>query len=500
MSRNFLIAVFVSLAFGSLSCGHGFAAEQPNIVLIVTDDQSPMSLSVYGNKVCDTPNIDRLAAEGMTLDRAYHMGSMSGAVCTPSRHMIMTGRTLWHLPNNGKRVKRTKKGREQLSKTDAANFSMPAVFNGADYVTFRTCKRGNSYDDANQLFQIRHEASKRGGTAESGSQWHADRVVDFLAARKTDKSKPFLMYFGFSHPHDTRDGTPELLEKYGAKNAKQPPTSVNVAAPPLPTNYLPEHPFHHGQPGLRDEEKVSGVLTSRTEATIRNEQGREYACIENIDRQIGRMLDGLEAAGELESTYVIFTSDHGIAIGRHGLMGKQNLYEHSWRVPMIVRGPGIQAGSRAAGNVYLLDLLPTICDLSGVSQPDTIQGQSFKPVLIGDKSEVREVLYGAYCGGTKPGMRAVRSGDWKLIKYDVLDGTVRETQLFNLKENPHEFIAEHHAADVVALTGVKPEPHQTDLAEDPKYAEKRNEMEALLLSQQQQLNDPYRFWDQPPAK
>jgi arylsulfatase A-like enzyme len=264
----------------------------------------------------------------------------------------------------------------------------------------------------------------------------------------------------------------------------------------LQTNYLPAHPFHHGHPGLRDEEKVQGVKMKRDEATVRNELGREYACIENMDAQIGRVLDKLKAMGELENTYIIFTADHGIAVGRHGLMGKQNLYEHTWRVPYLVMGPGIKAGSRAQGNIYLLDTLATLCDFAGIDAPKTNEGTSFRPVLEGKRKEIRDVLYGVYSGGTKPGMRSVRKGDWKLIKYDVLDGKVRETQLFNLKENPEEFVQEHHDSKVVKMTGVTPKPNQTDLAEDPKYADKLKEMEALLLEQMKAHDDPYRLWNQ----
>ena len=159
---------------------------------------------------------------------------------------------------------------------------------------------------------------------------------------------PFLCYFGFSHPHDTRDGTPELEKKYGALNHKDknslPP--ANSKQPPLPPNYLPAHPFADGHPGLRDEVKVSGVWEKRDERTIRNERGRQYACGENIDIQIGRVLKKLEAMGELDNTYIFYTADHGMAIGRHGLQGKQNLYEHTWRVPMFVKGPGIKPGER----------------------------------------------------------------------------------------------------------------------------------------------------------
>ena len=135
----------------------------------------------------------------------------------------------------------------------------------------------------------------------------------------------------------------------------------------------------------------------RDEQTIRNELGRELACSENIDIQIGRVLEKLEDMGELENTYVFYTSDHGIAIGRHGLQGKQNLYEHSWRVPFIIRGPGIEPGSRAPGNVYLLDTLATLCDLAGVQAPPTNEGISLKPVLMGQTQSIRDSVYGVFC-------------------------------------------------------------------------------------------------------
>ncbi|MED5280341.1 MAG: sulfatase-like hydrolase/transferase [Verrucomicrobiota bacterium] len=276
-----------------------------------------------------------------------------------------------------------------------------------------------------------------------------------------------------------------------------PPTTVSDRAPRVPVSWLPEHPFHHGHVDLRDEVRVPGVMTSRTEATVRNELGREYACIENIDDQVGLVLGKLEQMGELDNTYVIYTADHGIAVGRHGLMGKQNLYEHSWRVPFLASGPGIEPGSRAPGNGYLLDVLPTLCELTGVPVPDTAQGKSLKPVLMGKARKVREVTYGAYCGGSKPGMRSVRKGYWKLIKYDVLEGKVRQTQLFNLKDNPEEILIEHHAPEVVAKTGYQPNEKQVNLADDPKFARKRKEMETLLLAEMRRLEDPFRFWDQP---
>lgn len=461
--------------------------KRPNFLFVLVDDQSPFDLKTYDpNSILETPNIDRLAKEGIVFEQARNMGSMNGAVCTPSRHMIMSGRTVWNLPPSALFQKQT-------APHPIDEQTLGAVFNRAGYKTMRTCKKGNSYPGANRQFTVVKDATKRGGTEESGSAWHSKQVLEYLSDRKMSKEEdPFFIYFGFSHPHDTRNGTPELLAKYGAVNHKDknsfPPS--NEKQPPLQDNYLKAHPFFHGHPGLRDEERVSGVWKRRDEQTVRNELGREYACSENIDIQLGKVLDRLEEMGELDNTYIVYTSDHGMSIGRHGLMGKQNLYEHTWRVPFIVKGPGINGGKRVNSNIYLLDILPTFCDLAGITAPETVQGKSFKPVLEGKEDMIRDVMYGVYAGGTKPGMRAVKKGDWKLIKYDMMDGAIRKTQLFNLKENPNEYLPEH----------LKTGEMETNLADNPKYSEKLEEMEQVLLEQMIAHNDPYRMWNQPKIK
>ncbi|MCG8308744.1 MAG: sulfatase-like hydrolase/transferase [Cytophagales bacterium] len=479
---------------------------RPNILFIIADDQDASTLDAYGDKICDTPNLDKLSKEGITFTAAHHMGSWSGAVCTPSRTMIMTGRNVWRTKGLPTRTKPDEYMHEpakhfaNLTTEDPAFYSMPALLKRAGYETFRTCKWGNSYDGANRLFEQRFDKTCRSAEDEAGSKWHADHVIDYLQHRiENPGDKPFLIYLGFSHPHDARHGKPELLKKYGAIDPG-PPETVNVRTPKLPVNWLPEHPFFHGHPKLRDEYRVQGVMEKRDEATVRNEKGKEFACIENIDIQVGRVLKKLKETGELENTYIFFTSDHGIAVGKHGLMGKQNLYEHSWQVPFLAKGPGIKKGSKARGNIYLMDVLPTMCDLAGIRKPRTADGYSFRPVLEGKKDQIRDVLYGVYCGGTKPGMRCVKQGNWKLIKYDMMDGQVRETQLFNLKKNPDELLREHRNPEVIALTGNKPNKKQVNLADDPKYAKKLKEMESLLLREMTGVNDPYRFWDQPRNK
>jgi choline-sulfatase len=453
-------------------------AAPPNILFILTDDQPAEELKAYNpDSPLHTPHLDRLAAEGMVIEHAYHMGASLAAVCTPSRHMIMSGRSVWRLPVSPWSEKTCPPALEQQT--------IPAVFNRANYATMRTCKQGNSYEAANKLFTVRHDATKRGGSDESGSTWHGDRVMDYLQQREqTESTQPFLIYYGFSHPHDERDGRPELLAKYGATNhldENQPPP-LHSLQPPLPRNWLISHPFDTTHSDVRDEVAVSGVWTRRDQASIRNETGRQFACSENIDTQVGRVLEKLNQTGELANTYVFYTADHGIAIGQHGLMGKQNLYQHSWRVPFIVKGPGIKPGSRAIGNIYLMDILSTLCDLAGLPAPATNEGTSFRPVLEGKTDRVRDVIYGVYSGGSKPGMRCVKKDNWKLIRYEAPDREVNETQLFDLASNPAELLPEHG---------------QPNLALDANHAKKLQEMQVTLLSEMRRWDDPWRFSDQP---
>lgn len=507
---NFLKLFFIGIIIGTLNqCQNATNIKKPNILFIITDDQSPFSLKAYGNQICQTPNIDRLAEKGMTLTSACIQGAWMSAVCVPSRTQIMTGRSIWRtvgLPGFKTPDYETPAEANAALQPGYPQFnSMPAVFNRAGYVTFRTCKPSTSYDNADKLFAYNYEKWCVYADEENGSKWHGDKALEFLEMWQSEKQEqPFLIYLGFSHPHDPRHGKKELYEKYGAFD--EPPAVPNPKAPPLPVNYLPKHPFRHGNDGGRDETRVQGVLINRDEATIRNEKGREYACIENLDNQIGRVLEKLENMGELDNTYIFFTGDNGISIGRHGLMGKQNLYEHSWRVPLIVKGPGIKVGGRALGNTYLMDVLPTMYDMAGIEQLNTCDGKSFLPVLKGEAETIRDVLYGVFNmyeekyggpgNGSRPGIRAVKKGDWKLIKYDVYDGQIHETQLFNLKENPDELLKEHGDTSIIRLTGNKPKPHQVNLANDPKYAGKLEEMEKLLLKQQFKYNDPFLLWDQ----
>ena len=482
----------------------------PNFLFIIADDMDTYSINAYRNSepaelttggtpyVIDTPNIDRLAAEGMLFHQARLMGADAGAVCRPSRTTIMSGKNTW-----------------QRTQGVSAPVTFPGIFNrGArtgttalPHATYRTCKNGNSYPTANGEFTIVNDATRRGNTDGNGSEWHADRALEHLAHWQVNHratQTPFLIYLGFSHPHDTRNArtTPHLTNRYGCLNTNNPGTLVlNPNAPPLPTSHLPVdealgipanypfHPFDFGHLNVRDENTVNGIDRYRTEAVVRNEIGRNFACVDWIDRQLGRVFARLEdpdgngdaSDSVLDNTYIVFTSDHGIAIGRHGLQGKQNLYEHTWRVPYIVRGPGIAPGSETEALIYLHDTFPTFCDLAGIDLPATLDGndgRSFRAVLEGTSTTHRDVLYGLYAGGSRPGMRAVTDGRFKLIKYDVGGNTTQETQLFDLQENPFELLPEH---------GVP------DLAERTAYAGIRQRLEELLMEQRIENADPDAF-------
>ena len=497
------------------SAAHGIpiatgTSTPPNFIFILTDDQDTYAVSAYRNLepaetasngskyAIQTPNIDRLAAEGMMFHQARLMGGNTAAVCTSSRTCIMSGKTTWQ---------------RETGVTAAVTF--PGIFNrgartgkGAlPYATYRTCKTGNSYALANNEFQILDEAAKRGNTDGNGSEWHADKVLGYIDHWRTTYqpvNKPFLIFFGLSHPHDERLAreTPNLVGRYGAVNTTTPATLVlNSSAPPLPYSHLPVnpslgipanypfHPFDNGDLNVRDEIAVTGMEKYRTESVVRNEIGREWACVDWIDQQVGRVLakledpngDGNKSDNLLANTYIVYTSDHGIAIGRHGLQGKQNLYEHTWRVPYIVRGPGIAAGSETNALIYLHDSFPTLCDLAGLDLPATIDsndGQSFRSVLEGTSATRRAALYGTYAGGDKPGIRAVTNGRFKLLKYDVASNATQVTQMFDLATNPFELLPEHGVPNIATL---------------PAYARIRQQLEELLTQQRILNADPYTF-------
>lgn len=373
------------------------APDRPNILFLFSDDQRADTISALGNPAIYTPNLDRLAREGMVLTNAYCMGGNVPAVCTPSRNMLLSGKayTRFGLHASG----------------DDPNF--PNSMMEAGYETYHHGKRGNSAPLIQEKFEINrylNEAEAR-KAADPGKQI-ADAAIDFLRNRKT--TRPFFMYLAFETPHDPRVPRPEDLARYDESKL------------PLPSNFLPVHPFDNGEMTVRDELLAPWP---RTPVEIRRHLREYYAVITGLDRQIGRIRQALAARPEYANTIVIFSADQGLAVGSHGLMGKQNLYDHSMKAPLIFSGPGIKAG-RSDALAYLLDTYPTVLDLVGAPKPQGIDGESFASLLRGRSAAHRQTLFLGY----RQVQRAIRDEQYKLIVYPQIN----RMQLFDLRADQAE--------------------------------------------------------------
>ena len=454
---------------------------KPNVILMIADDMAPYDTNVLGNDRLQTPNLDMLANGGLVFSRAYNLGGLAGAVCRTSRRMMMSGRYLW-------------------SDIGSANDSVGVAFSNAGYETFITSKNGNTFRDADELFEF--EGFRSNSRDEIGPRRFTDSTIEFMDAKingddfqnrsgqqiPTTTSAPYFAQVAFGNPHDQRRALQEYLDRYGAIQGDNPGGWTQQQLdllPDLPVNYLPQHPFDNGDLTIRDEVAVEGVGTSREPLIVRNELGKQNAVIDFMDSVIGDVLDKAEevedaqAGGDdgndfLDNTIVVFTADHGIAVGAHGLMGKQNLYDHSSRVPMIFYGAGVTPGV-SQEIIYLGDLFPTLLEMTGSngegsgsagSADDQIEFSSLAAAVRGEEFEGRDSVYGAYvANGAR--QRSVIMGDFKMIHY----GNINRTQLFNLADNPFEI-------------------YDQDLAHDAEYCETLLELRDELLSQMEELGDP----------
>jgi arylsulfatase A-like enzyme len=212
----------------------------------------------------------------------------------------------------------------------------------------------------------------------------------------------------------------------------------------LPGSFMPRHPFDNGMLEIRDEKLAP---FPRTEEAIRKHLADYYASITHTDAQIGRILDALERIGRRDRTILVFSSDNGLAMGSHGLMGKQNLYDDSVHVPLIIAGPGIPKGASHHALCYIYDIYPTLCERAGLKTPETVQFRSLNSVINHAGAEFRDHLHFAFMSW----QRSVRDKQYKLIEYCV--GKERHTQLFDLAKDPqetHNLAAEESCADTLA--------------------------------------------------
>jgi arylsulfatase A-like enzyme len=438
----------LALAIPFSDASAGSAADRPNVLFVFSDDQRADSIAALGNRHIRTPHLDRLVAEGTVMRRAYCMGALQGAVCVPSRAMLLTGRTLF-------RIKPDLEGQT----------TWPEQFAAAGYTTFITGKWHNQAPSVVRAFEkgkavflggmgdpyalpVQDIGPDRALVNKRPSKKHSvamftDCAVEFIENHPQDK--PFLAYVALNLPHDPRVAPAVFHEHY------------NSARPPLPPNFLAEHPFNNGFMTGRDEELAPWP---RTPEVVRQHLADYYSAIEFVDAQLGRLLKALQASGQYERTIIVFASDHGLAIGSHGLFGKQNLYEHSMRAPLIFAGPGIPRGKSTDALCYLLDVFPTLGELSGVPPPPGNEGKSLVQVLTGKSETHRSSVFSALMGV----QRAITDGRWKLLVYP----RINKAQLFDLQRDPHEI---------------------NDLATDDAHQDTLRRLTAHLMQSQEQYGD-----------
>ncbi len=434
-------------------------ARRPNIVFFFTDDQRFDTIHALGNERISTPNIDRLVANGVAFTHAHIPCGTSGAVCMPSRAMLNSGRSLFHIEGAGQSI-------------PDAHTTLGEALRGAGYRTFGTGKWHNgarayarSFTDGDEIFfggmadhwnvpafhydptgaykgaipyienpmatnTVKYRHADHIACGKHSSELVVGAALDFIAAYEDEA--PFYAYIAFLAPHDPRSMPQQYREMYSAADMVLPP------------NFTGGHPFDTGALHIRDEELAA---FPRNPDETKRHLAEYYAMISHLDAQLGRVFAALEAKGILDDTIFVFAGDNGLALGQHGLFGKQNCYEHSVRVPLIFAGPGVPKGVRTTAYAYLFDIFPTLCELTGTPRPASVEGTSLVPAFTDPACGVRDTLYFAYTDT----QRAVKNQRFKLIEY-VVGGKHIMTQLFDTVADPWEtknLAADPDFADIV---------------------------------------------------
>lgn len=412
--------------------------KKPNIIFLFSDDQSFKAVNALGNKEIITPTLDKLVEEGTTFTHTYNMGGWNGAICVASRAMIISGRSIW----------RAQEISGDYSKNKNLDKTWPRLMQTAGYETYMTGKwhvqakadsifnhvghvlRGMPFDTPEGYNRPLNEKDtlwkpwkkEFGGYWKGGKHWSElvkDDAVSFIdKASKSDN--PFFMYIAFNAPHDPRQAPKKYVDMYPLDNIS------------IPKSFMPEYTFAEDMGSgrkLRDERLAP---FPRTEYAVKVNRQEYYAITTHLDDQIKEIIETLEKKGVKENTYIFFSSDHGLAIGEHGLLGKQNMYDHSLRVPLMVIGPDIPKGKKVNEDVYLQDVMATALDISGIEKPEYIEFNSLLNLAKGTQTNSKySSIYGVYRPDKQ---RMIRKDYYKLILYPQS----KQILLYNLKNDPLE--------------------------------------------------------------
>jgi len=497
-----LLATFFLLFISFTINAEAPASTKPNIVFLYADDFAYWAVNALGNEIIQTPNLDKLVAQGVSFSNAFNMGGWNGAICIASRSMLISGRSIWKANEINRQWGE--------GNTAAHSQTWGRLMSNAGYNTFATGK-WHIQADPEQVFEETVNINPGGmppdhltGTpglydrvreayangedfyallppgynrplSETDDSWTASDpvhngywtdgthwsevqrgdAINFIDAASRSED-PFFLYLAFNAPHDSRQSPKEFLDLYPLEDM------------PLPENWLPEYPYIDEMGDLRVMRDEMLGPVPRTPYAIRTHIREYYAIISHLDAQIGLILQALEEKELMDSTYIFFTGDNGLSVGQHGLLGKQNMFDHSIHVPLLAAGPDLPSGTEVSSDIYLQDIMATSLSLAGIEKPDFVDFNSFLNLANGVASEppLPNGVYGAYMDT----QRMIRKDGFKLILYP----RNRELLLFDLNADPLEM---------------------NDLSDNPQYAAKVRNLFEGLLSLQAQMEDPLDLMD-----
>lgn len=449
-----------------ISCSVAFATEEArveNVLFIISDDLKANVLGCYGDAVAETPNIDRLAQQGMVFERAY----CQGVTCAPSRLSLMFSRyrgegavnlgqhfrendvytarvgKIYHMRVPGDIIMATNGRDFANSWTERFNSSGAEAHTLGEYAClnldiFTRAMRGRETTRMDHRMFVSVVADDDGATQPDYKT--ASKTVELLRAHKDAR---FFLAAGMVRPHYPMVAPKEFFDPFPWEAITLPEAVENDLAD------IPEagHSRH-----MSSNNPIGEYPDNQ-----KRMWSAYYAATKFMDAQVGRILDEVNRLGLRESTAIVFTSDHGYHLGEHGFWEKANLHEEVTRVPLIISVPGMKPG-RTDALVELVDLFPTLADLAGLSIPDSAQGASLIPILENPEANVRDSALSLHDG------YALRTADWAYMRYD--DGS---EELYDMQNDPKQF---------------------TNLVEHPDFSTQRTRMREMLEARLGEAGQP----------
>lgn len=440
MLKNTLIFFALMLSFNSIS--HGKEKPFPeikNVLFVIADDLRASVLPVYGDKVCKTPNIDRLVNSGMTFDRAY----CQGTACRPSRPSIMhsafpnakftpisLGEHLQKFDVHTSRISKVyhmgvpyeimvgKSGHDvaecwtERYNVKAAETDTPGLFRQLNKgKVFREIEGRDGRGKERMWTSVESDVADGSDQADYMA---VSKAIELLKQRKNE-TKPFFMAVGLVRPHYPMVAPKRFFDMHPLEKITIPPQI------PGDRDDIPRAAYGHDGKGLEQLEEGRRLTWQAY-----------YASVAFMDEQIGRLIDELERLDLRKSTAIVFTSDHGYHLGEHSFWQKPSMHEHVARVPFIISAPSIKT-ARTSSPVELVDFYPTCTELLGLSYPKGIHGKSLVPILKDENHMIREnalILERSGKGGS------IRSKKWQYFKYTIKGGG---EELYDMEKDPEQY-------------------------------------------------------------